>query len=104
MIQFSGRSLTPSPSLNFSLVFVLQRYSAPAPWSMKPVGQGVWTIVAARRGCEATGRLPGVTTHPAWTRLQRAVSALEGRFCITASVCHQKHVGSVLTRRDARIR
>lgn len=93
-----------SPNLNFNLICILQRYSAPAPWSMTPVGQVVLMTVGAYRRCQATGPLPGVTSQPVWTHLLRAVSALEGRFCITDSVCHRKLAGSVSTSMDARIR
>lgn len=67
------------------------------------VGQDVWRTAEAYRRCQATGLLPGVTSHPVWTHLLRAVSVLEGQFCIMESVYHQKHVGSVLTIMDTLI-
>lgn len=86
--------------LRFSLISVLQRYDARAPWCMMHVGQGVWRTVVAYRRCQATGWLPAATSQPVWTHLLRAVSVLEAQFCITDSVYRPKHAASVSTNMD----
>lgn len=68
------------------------------------VGQGVWTTAEAYRRCQATGLLPGVTSHPVWTHPLRAVSVLEEQFCIMDGVYPQKHAGNVSTIMDTLIR
>lgn len=62
---------------------------------MMHVGLAAWRTVAAYRHCQVTGQLLAATTHHVWRRPLKAVSALEGQFCIMENVSPQNHVDSV---------